>query len=76
MAATLVALLYAVAAPAAAGQRPPAGPPVRPASAAAGSKPLVFMGLGTVAGLAVLATAGLVTAARRRYVNSHVADRS
>ncbi|MEU9499081.1 hypothetical protein [Streptomyces sp. NPDC048196] len=76
MAATLVALLYAVAAPAAAGQRSTAGPPGKPTSAAAGSKPLVFMGLGTVAGLAVLATAGLVTAARRRYANAHAPDRS
>ncbi|MEE4419437.1 hypothetical protein [Streptomyces bugieae] len=75
-AATLVALLYAAAAPAAAAQRSPAGPPTRPALAAAGSKPLVFMGLGTVAGLAVLATAGLITAAHRRYVNSHAMDRS
>lgn len=69
VAATLVALLYAVAAPAAAGQRSTAGPPGRPAHAAAGSKPLVFMGLGTVAGLAVLGTAGLITAARRRYAD-------
>ncbi|GAB7029361.1 hypothetical protein AB0G35_29075 [Streptomyces sp. NPDC021749] len=68
VAATLVALLYAVAAPAA-GQRSAAGPPGRPAHAAAGSKPLVLMGLGTVAGLAVLGTAGLITAARRRYLN-------
>ncbi|MGW7575859.1 alpha/beta fold hydrolase [Streptomyces sp. NPDC054765] len=43
-----------------------ARPAGKPALAATGTKPLVFMGLGTLAGLAVVAGAGLVAGARRR----------
>ncbi|MFH8681805.1 hypothetical protein [Streptomyces lydicus] len=42
-----------------------AAPAARPAQAAV-AKPLVFMGVGTLAGLTVLAGAALVTGARRR----------
>ncbi|MFF8371588.1 hypothetical protein ACF05W_22445 [Streptomyces lydicus] len=42
-----------------------AAPTARPAQAAV-TKPLVFMGVGTLAGLTVLAGAALVAGARRR----------
>ncbi|GES28081.1 hypothetical protein AB0G60_01850 [Streptomyces angustmyceticus] len=41
-------------------------PAAKPAQAATGTKPLVFMGFGTMAGLTLLAGAGLVSGARRR----------
>ncbi|MGW7491483.1 alpha/beta fold hydrolase [Streptomyces sp. NPDC054786] len=46
-----------------------------PALAATGTKPLVFMGFGTMAGLTVLAGAGLVASARRRRGAGRPADR-
>ncbi|WP_128505734.1 hypothetical protein [Streptomyces inhibens] len=68
--ATLAALLSA-AGPAAAA----AASPGKPALAATGTKPLVFMGLGTVAGLTVLAGAALVASARRRRGTTPPTDR-
>ncbi|MEW1748742.1 hypothetical protein [Streptomyces angustmyceticus] len=50
-------------------------PAAKPAQAATGTKPLVFMGFGTMAGLTLLAGAGLVSSARRRRGNSAPADR-
>ncbi|MEV7465685.1 hypothetical protein AB0O20_04100 [Streptomyces kronopolitis] len=65
----------------AAGQRP-AGVPVFTATAPARSapvttptKPLVFMGLGTMAGLTVVAGAALVASARRRRSSAPPTDR-
>ncbi|MFG2526832.1 hypothetical protein [Streptomyces sp. NPDC048516] len=50
-------------------------PPAKPAEAATGTKPLVFMGFGTMAGLTLLAGAGLVASVRRRRGNGPSADR-
>ncbi|MGW9176831.1 hypothetical protein [Streptomyces decoyicus] len=61
----LIALFFTTAGPAAAYGRA-ARPTAPPASAAASNKPLVFMGLGTIAGLAVVAAAGLIGSVRRR----------
>ncbi|MFJ6787907.1 hypothetical protein [Streptomyces angustmyceticus] len=47
----------------------PPEPAAKPAQAATGTKPLVFMGFGTMAGLTLLAGAGLVSGARRRRSN-------
>ncbi|MFD5731429.1 hypothetical protein ACFWIY_01185 [Streptomyces sioyaensis] len=66
----------------AAGQRPAAArvftgtAAARPALAeTTATKPLVFMGLGTMAGLAVLAGAELVASARRRRDSAPPTDR-
>ncbi|KOG47941.1 hypothetical protein [Streptomyces decoyicus] len=61
----LIALFFTTAGPAAA-HGGAAGPTAPPALAAASTKPLVFMGLGTIAGLAVVAGAGLIASVRRR----------
>ncbi|MFF8784929.1 hypothetical protein [Streptomyces sp. NPDC015125] len=47
----------------------------KPVQAATGTKPLVFMGLGTMAGLTLLAGAGLVASVRRRRGDGPPADR-
>ncbi|WP_326616239.1 hypothetical protein OG863_03070 [Streptomyces decoyicus] len=61
----LIALFVTTAGPAAADSR--AATPTAPrALAATGTKPLVFMGLGTIAGLTVVAAAGLIASVRRR----------
>lgn len=60
----LIALCFTTAGPAAA-RGGAARPAARPALAAS-TKPLVFMGLGTIAGLAVVAGAGLIASVRRR----------
>lgn len=52
-----------------------ARPAAEPAEAATGTKPLVFMGFGTMAGLTLLAGAGLVASVRRRRGNGPSADR-
>ncbi|WP_328381660.1 hypothetical protein OHS81_01430 [Streptomyces sp. NBC_00400] len=77
--ALLTALLVAVcaafgpASASAAGRA--ARPAAKPAEAATGTKPLVFMGFGTMAGLTLLAGVGLVANARRRRGNGPPADR-
>ncbi|WP_129297951.1 hypothetical protein [Streptomyces lydicus] len=75
--ALLTALLVTVCAaagPASAVGRA-ARPAAKPAEAATGTKPLVFMGFGTMAGLTLLAGAGLVASVRRRRGNGPPADR-
>ncbi|WP_432000921.1 hypothetical protein [Streptomyces sioyaensis] len=66
----------------AAGQRPVAARVFTGAAAArpalaetTATKPLVFMGLGTMAGLAVLAGAELIASARRRRDSAQPTDR-
>lgn len=65
----------------AAGQRPVGAPsftgtaPARSAPAATPTKPLVFMGLGTMAGLTVVAGAALIASARRRRGPAPPTDR-
>ncbi|WP_433859517.1 hypothetical protein [Streptomyces kronopolitis] len=65
----------------AAGQRHLAAPvftaavPARSAPETTPTKPLVFMGLGTMAGLTVVAGAALVASARRRRGSAPPADR-
>ncbi|WP_030982479.1 hypothetical protein [Streptomyces sp. NRRL S-1813] len=62
----LIALFVTTAGPATADGGGAATPTAAPALAATGTKPLVFMGLGTIAGLAVVAGAGLIASVRRR----------
>ncbi|GAA2305704.1 hypothetical protein Scani_21950 [Streptomyces caniferus] len=77
----LVHRLCAADLPAVAAQRPlssrvlTARPAAKPVQAATGTKPLVFMGFGTMAGLTLLAGAGLVSSARRRRGSGPPADR-
>ncbi|MEU6328239.1 hypothetical protein ABZ851_13290 [Streptomyces sp. NPDC047049] len=66
LAALLVAVCAAFGSASASAVDRAARPAAKPAEGGTGTKPLVFMGFGTMAGLTLLAGAGLVASVRRR----------